>query len=133
MKTYSVLFAKDVPYYGCATIEAENDDAALEAAKAFDHSAVTNDPEWENSVCARIVYLEDPDGNTIINDVPLDNYDLRYGGDKERRYAMPRETCWTRCNSARTFSLTSPGSMMERLPLAPLTPRARRSPRRREV
>lgn len=85
MKTYSVLFAKDVPHYGCATIEAEDDAAALEAAKAYDHSEVTNDPEWENSVCERIVYIEDQDGKTIFHDVPLDNYDLRYGGDTERR------------------------------------------------
>jgi hypothetical protein len=84
MKTYSVLFAQDVPHYGTAHIEAEDDAAALEAAKAFDLSDVTNDPEWENSVCKRIVSLDDPEGNTIINDVPLDNYDLRHGGDKER-------------------------------------------------
>lgn len=84
MRTYSVLFAEDVPHYGCAEIQAEDDAAALEVAKAYDVSQVTLDPEWENSVCKRIVYLDDPAGNTIFNDVPLDNYDLRYGGDKER-------------------------------------------------
>jgi hypothetical protein len=84
MKTYSVLFAEDVPHYGTAEIEAEDDAAALEAAKAYDLSDVTNDPEWENSVCKRIVHIEDQEGNTIISDVPLDNCDLRYGGDKER-------------------------------------------------
>jgi hypothetical protein len=85
MKTYSVLFAEDVPHYGTAEIEAKDDAAALEAAKAYDLSAVTLDPEWENSVCKRIVYINDPTGNTIFNDVPLDNYDLRYGGEEERR------------------------------------------------
>jgi hypothetical protein len=85
MKTYSVLFAEDVPHYGTAEIEAKDDSTALETAKAYDLSAVTLDPEWENSVCKRIVYIEDHEGNTIFHDVPLDNYDLRHGGDEERR------------------------------------------------
>jgi hypothetical protein len=85
MKTYSVLFAEDVPHYGSAAIEAEDDADALERAKAFDLSDVTTDPEWENSVSKRIVFIEDPDGNTVFNDIPLDDYDLRYGGDKVRR------------------------------------------------
>lgn len=84
MKTYSVLFAEDVPHYGATEIEAEDDAAALEAAKAYDFSSVTTDPEWENSVSKRIVYIEDPDGNTICHDLPLDDYDLRHGGDKQR-------------------------------------------------
>ena len=85
MKTYSILFAEDVPHYGCAQIEAEDDNAALETAKAYDISEVTNDPEWENSVSKRIVYIEDAEGNTIFHDVPLDGYDLRHGGEEERR------------------------------------------------
>jgi hypothetical protein len=85
MKTYSVLFAEDVPHYGTAEIKAKDDTAALEAAKAYDLSDVTNDPEWENSVCKRIVYIDDEEGNTIINDVPLDDYDLRHRGETERR------------------------------------------------
>lgn len=84
MKTYSVLFAQDVPHYGTAEIEAKDDAAALEAAKAYDLSDVTDHPEWENSVCKRIVYIEDQEGNTIFHDVPLDNYDLPSGGDTER-------------------------------------------------
>jgi hypothetical protein len=84
MKTYSVLFAEDVPHYGTAQIEAESDADALEAAKAYDLSEVANDPEWENSVCRRIVYIEDPDGNSFAHDVPLDDYSLRSGGDKDR-------------------------------------------------
>ena len=134
MKTYSVLFAQDVPHYGVAHIEANDDAAALEADKAYDLSEVATDPEWENSVCKRIVYIEDQEGNTIINDVPLDNCDLQI---RRRHRAppmlMPHATCWTdRCNSARTCS-RMPGSMTERHLSAPLTPRARRLPRRQEV
>jgi hypothetical protein len=82
MKTYTVLFAEDVPHYGTAEIEAENDAAALDAAKAYDLSEVTTDPEWENSVCKRIVYIEDVEGNTMFHDVPLDNHFLGLEGER---------------------------------------------------
>lgn len=83
MKTYSVLFAEDVPHYGVAEIEADNDAAALEAAKAYDLSEVTTDAEWENSACRRIVWIEDQDGITIAEDISLDDWFLRRGGEKE--------------------------------------------------
>lgn len=76
MKTYSVLFAEDVPHYGIAHLKAEDDAAALEAARAYDLSEIANDPERENSVCKRIVHIEDAAGNTIFHDIPLDNYVL---------------------------------------------------------
>ncbi len=82
MKAYTVLFAEDVPHYGAAEIEAEDDAAALEVAKAYDLSEVTNDPEWENSVCKRIVHIEDAEGKTIFHDVPLDNYFLGLDGER---------------------------------------------------
>ena len=82
MKTYTVLFAEDVPHYGTAEIEAEDDAAALDAAKAYELSEVTNDPIWENSVSKRIVYIEDAEGNTMFHDVPLDNYVLCLESDR---------------------------------------------------
>jgi hypothetical protein len=66
-------------------IQAEDDDAALQAAMAYDLAEVTVDPEWENAVCKRIVHIEDPSGKTIHCDVPLDDYVLRFGGQIERR------------------------------------------------
>jgi hypothetical protein len=84
MKTYTVLFAEDVPHYGTAEIQAEDDAAALELAKAYDLSEVTNDPAWEYSACKRIVHIEDPPGNIIFEEIALDDCFLRYGGDKER-------------------------------------------------
>ena len=84
MKTYSVLFAEDVPHYGTAHLEAEDDAAALEAARAYDTSEIANDPEWENSVCKRIVHIEDAAGNTIFHDIPLDNYVLCLASEKAR-------------------------------------------------
>jgi hypothetical protein len=84
MKTYRVLFAEDVPHYGVAEITADSDAAVLDAAKAYKISEVTNDAEWENSSCKRIVWIEDPDGNTVAEGVALDDCHLRYGGEKER-------------------------------------------------
>jgi hypothetical protein len=84
MKTYIVLFAEDVPCYGSAAIEAENDAAALEAAKAFKLSDVTTDPSWDLSVCKRIVNIEDPEGNIIAEEISLEDCFLRYGGERER-------------------------------------------------
>jgi hypothetical protein len=84
MKSYSVLFAEDVPHYGVVEIEAEDHNAALEAAKAYDLSEVTNDPAWEYSACKRVVHIEDPEGNIVFEEVALDDCFLRYGGDKER-------------------------------------------------
>lgn len=85
MKTYSVLFAEDVPHYGVAEILAPDDAAALEAAEAYDLSEVTIDAEWENSACKRIVWIEDSEGHTIAEDVMLDECFLRYGSEKDRR------------------------------------------------
>lgn len=84
LRTYSVLFAEDVPHYGVAEIEAKDDAAAIEAAKAYDLTEVTTDAEWENSVSKRIVHIEGPDGKMIAYDVPLDDYSLRSGGEKDR-------------------------------------------------
>jgi hypothetical protein len=84
MKTYTVLFAEDVPHYGTAEIRAKNDADALEAAKGYPLFEVTNDAEWENSACKRIVSIEDAEGNVVAEDVSLDDCFLRYGGDRER-------------------------------------------------
>jgi hypothetical protein len=86
MKTYTTLFAIDVPHYGCHDIEAEDDQAAIAAAEAL-HKAdgVTYyDPSWEYATCARIVHIEDPDGKIIVNDKALDNHFLRSGGEADK-------------------------------------------------
>ena len=80
MKTYSVLYAEDVPHYGTAEIEAETDAEAIAKAKAGPFE--TDDPDWNNTVCRRIVHIEAPDGDLIAADVPLDACTLIYGEDK---------------------------------------------------
>ena len=84
MKTYTVLFAEDVPHYGVAEIKAQNHRAALEAAKAYDLSEVTTDPSWENAACKRIVHIIDAKGKVVFEDASLDDCFLRYGGEKDR-------------------------------------------------
>jgi hypothetical protein len=56
MKTYSVLYAEDVPHYGFHDIEAENDQAAIEAAIALHKrgGVSLSEAHWDSSVCARI-------------------------------------------------------------------------------
>ena len=74
MKTYIALYAEDVPHYGTVEIEAENDAEAIAKAKAGPFE--TDDPDWDNTVCKRIVHIEDPEGKLIAVDVPLDDYML---------------------------------------------------------
>ena len=82
MKTYSVLYAEDVPHYGTTEIEAENDAQAIAKAKTgpFDYA---DDPDWNNTVCRRIVHIEGPEG-IIATDLDLDEYTLIHGKDKRR-------------------------------------------------
>lgn len=81
MKTYNVLYAKDIPHYGTHEIEAESDEAAIQAAKDFHNDVDHTDPAWDDPVCARIVHIEDPDGNEIARDVSLDEFFLCRGAE----------------------------------------------------
>jgi hypothetical protein len=85
MKTYSVLFALDIPHYGSVDIEAPDDTAALAAAKQLDPSDYTSDPAWDDPICRRIVHIEAPDGRIVSRDVNLDEFFLRRGGEEARR------------------------------------------------
>ena len=73
MKTYTVLYAEDVPHYGTREFEVADDTLAIERAKAITPEAMsnyTNDPEYSNSRCRRIVHIEGPDG-IIAEDIYL--------------------------------------------------------------
>ena len=83
MKTYSLLYAEDVPHYGTNEIIAATDDEAIAIAKTgpFDYA---DDPDWNNTLCKRIVHIEGPEGRIIAADVPLDAYTLIHGEDKRQ-------------------------------------------------
>ena len=87
MKTYTVLFAEDVPHYCTADIEADSGEQAIEKAKSHPNTGDLDfaDPDWNNPVCFRIVHIEDADGKLIADDIPLDDFFLRGGGDSDRR------------------------------------------------
>ena len=85
MKTYTILYAEEVPHYGIADIEAPDDDAAIEIAKQRSVGSVAIDPDYENAVLKRIVHIEDEEGHIVAHDIALDNCFLRYGGKAEER------------------------------------------------
>ncbi len=87
MKKYEILYAQDVPHYGTVELEAENDAAIVEAAKAYWNATdldPVDDPDWNNPVCKRIVVIRDEAGNEIANDVRCDDYNLEYITDEDR-------------------------------------------------
>ena len=86
MKTYTVLYAEDVPHYGQAEIEATDDDAAIEAARKVhaEGSLDLYDPDWDNAICKRIVHIEDQNGEIIAEDIPVDSYYLSHGEPQRR-------------------------------------------------
>ena len=85
MKTYTVLYAENTPVYGYVDIEGADDADAVAKAKLTDYTDRANDPDWRNPVCRRIVVILDEHDNDIACDIPLDEFDLRSGGDADRR------------------------------------------------
>jgi hypothetical protein len=84
LKTYTVLFARDIPQYATAEIEARGDEDALAAAKALHDTEALNftDPAWDDPVCCRIIHIEHPDGTEIVQDINLDRFRL-IGPDRQ--------------------------------------------------
>jgi hypothetical protein len=74
MKTYTILYAEDVPHYGTREIEVGDDSLAIARAINIRPDAMskyTNDPDHRNPQCRRIVHIEGPDG-VIAEAVYLD-------------------------------------------------------------
>jgi len=83
-KTYTVIYAEDVPHYACGEIEASGPRQAIAKARNVDTDTFTAfDPDWSNAVCRRIVSIEDERGNDIAHDLALDNYRLVHLPDDE--------------------------------------------------
>ena len=62
MKTYTILYAQDIPHYGSVELEAENDAEIVAAARGYwDATELdpADDPDWNNPVCKRIVEISD--------------------------------------------------------------------------
>jgi len=85
MKTYTILFAQDIPHYGSVEIEAKNDADALRRAKKHWRDVQIGAEPWplhdaqhDNAVSARIVliYDETDEHREVAHDVRLDEYVL---------------------------------------------------------
>jgi len=84
MRTYTVLFAQDIPHYGLVEIEADNDEAIVANAKAYWQSVESDDEPWpltepdhDSPILTRIVQITDDQGREVATDISLDeNYRL---------------------------------------------------------
>jgi hypothetical protein len=84
MKTYTILFAQDIPHYGSVEIEAENDEAIIFKAKVYWRSVESGDEPWpltepdhDSAILTRIVQITDDHGSEVTTDISLDeNYRL---------------------------------------------------------
>lgn len=77
MKTYTVLYAGDVPHYGSHTFQAATDELAIDRATniildVMSALTFTDDPDYNNPQMRRIVHIEGPDG-VIAEGIYLDN------------------------------------------------------------
>ena len=73
MKTYTVLYAEDVPHYAAVEIEAVDTVDAIAKAQNFDLTGVPTNPDWHNAVARRIVEVTDEDENIVAEFISLDN------------------------------------------------------------
>ena len=73
MKTYTVIYAEDVPHYAQGEIEARGPKDAIAKARKIDTDTFTAyDPDYTNAVSRRIVSIEGPDGTIVAEDIALD-------------------------------------------------------------
>ncbi len=81
MKTYTVLHAADIPHYVTFEVQASTVEDAVAAARAQIDSGdvLLEDPDWEGIILSRIVHVDDETGQTVANDIPLDNKTLVTG------------------------------------------------------
>jgi len=86
LKTYTVLYAEDIPHYAHGEIEARGPEDAIARARKLDPETFgAYDADWTGAICRRIVYIQDPAGNDVARDLSLDEYHLRNGGEADRR------------------------------------------------
>jgi hypothetical protein len=86
MKTYSVLYAHDVPHYATVEIQAATNEEAISAATSRDTAELAfEDPDWNNPVIRRIVHILDGNSIAVARDISLDEYSLRSGGESDRK------------------------------------------------
>jgi len=81
MRTYTALFAQDVPHFGLVEIMATGDVEALAKARAHWERVQSDQEPWpfteaqhDSAVLARIVEITDETGRQVAADLRLDTY-----------------------------------------------------------
>lgn len=74
LRTFQVVAAQDMPFYGSFTVEAANPEAALAKAKGLllADAGQLNEAEADGAHSLRIVSLQEDDQDPIFHDVSLD-------------------------------------------------------------
>jgi len=79
MKTYTIIFAEDIPHYGVVELEARNQKSALAKAKAHWRAVrlglepyPLTDAEFGNAINSRIVMITGDGGEELVTDIHLD-------------------------------------------------------------
>lgn len=85
MARYEILYAEDIPHYCAVEIDAASPEDAIRIAEQYSYGDAAADPDWSNPICKRIVSIHDETGEAIAEDVSLDEWLLRYGGEAERQ------------------------------------------------
>jgi|CZKX01.1.fsa_nt_gi hypothetical protein len=83
MKTYTALFAQDVPHYGSVEIAATGDEDAVAKAHIHWERVQRGEEPWpldeaqhDSAVLDRIVEINDETGRQVAADIRLDRYFL---------------------------------------------------------
>jgi hypothetical protein len=83
VKTYTIIFAEDVPHYGSVEIAAANDaDAVVQATAYWNRAKNSQEPwplddaEYGSAILERIIEITDSDERPVANDIRLDSYYL---------------------------------------------------------
>jgi hypothetical protein len=72
LKTYTVLYAEEVPHRAFGEVGALDDTSAVRKARRMKtESFCQYDPHWDRAFCKRIVHVEAPDGTLIAEDIQL--------------------------------------------------------------
>ena len=78
MKTYTALYAENVPHMGSVDFEAVDTVDAINKAQHLDFEQLTTNPDWSNTVSRRIVEITDDNENIIAEFISLDALPLRF-------------------------------------------------------
>jgi hypothetical protein len=78
MKTYTALYAENVPHLGCVDFQTEDALDAVDKVRRINFEQVTTNTDWNNTVFRRIVEITDEDENIVAEFIPLGALPVRF-------------------------------------------------------